>query len=424
MTWQDPVPFLRGTAWLDAHGRAVRADPADLARLPWDTAERAALPIGVRLEFTASPGTRAVQIRYRAAVPDGTEPLRELAHCFALWAGDRCVHEAFTHPAEETIITLPLPGGGRWGARAHRWAGAEARAGSREARAEARAVAGMVPATGAGATGGTAGAAGVAGPGMGTGPAVAPAGAAPSPTGTEAGTAGGGFGGPFSVHPPESQAPVVLGLRGVGGTLFPAPPRPRWLVHGDSITEGWWSTRPAHSWPAVAGRALGLDTVNLGYAGSARGELAIAQQLAALPADLLTLAFGTNCWSGVPHTAPLLYETTRAFITLVRQGHPDTPLLLVSPLLRPEAEATANDLGATLAELRTAMEEAARDLIAAGDARLSLLPGRDLLGPGHLADGLHPDDAGHARVAAAVVAAVAAAVRDAPSPLARPATST
>jgi lysophospholipase L1-like esterase len=149
-----------------------------------------------------------------------------------------------------------------------------------------------------------------------------------------------------------------------------------------------------------------VDTVNLGYAGSARGELSTAQQLAALPADLLTLAFGTNCWSGVPHSAPLLYETTRAFIALVRRGHPDTPLLLLSPLLRPEAESTANALGATLAELRTAMEEAVRDLIAAGDGRLSLLPGRDLLEPGHLADGLHPDDAGHARVAAAVAATV------------------
>lgn len=324
MTWQDPVPFLRGTAWLDDRGRAVRADPAHLARLPWETAQRAALPIGVRLEFTVSPGTRAVRIRYRTAEPEGSGELRELAHCFALWEGDTCVHEVLGHPGEETEVTIPLPDGP----------------------------------------------------------------------------------GPFTVHPPESRAPEILGLRAVGGTLSPAPPRPRWLVHGDSITEGWWSTRPAHAWPAVAGRALGVDTVNLGYAGSARGELSTAQQLAALPAGLLTLAFGTNCWSGVPHSAPLLYETTRAFITLVRRGHPDTPLLLLSPLLRPEAESTANALGATLAELRTAMEEAVRDLIAAGDGRLSLLPGRDLLGPGHLADGLHPDDAGHARVAAAVTAAV------------------
>ncbi|UNM13956.1 GDSL family lipase [Streptomyces formicae] len=324
--WLDPAPFLRGVAWRDGE-RAVRADPADLARLPWDTRERAALPIGVRLEFTAPGGARAVDVRYRARVPDPGEAMRELAHGFALWRGDRCVDEAFGEPAAETTVRIGLPPGD----------------------------------------------------------------------------------GPFVVHPPESQSPVILGLRGVGGPVVPAPRRPRWLVHGDSITEGWWSTRPAHSWPATAGRTLGLDTVNLGYAGAARGELATAEQLASLPAELLTLAFGTNCWSGVPYSAPLLYETTRAFVTLVRRGHPETPLLLVSPLLRPEAEATPNALGATLAELRGAMESAARDLAAAGDGRLALLPGRDLLTAAHLADGLHPNDTGHARLASAVAHALRAA---------------
>ncbi|MEE1751450.1 SGNH/GDSL hydrolase family protein [Streptomyces sp. SP18CS02] len=324
MSWLDPEPFLRGTAWRDAGGRAVRADPAGLARLPRDTVERAALPIGVRLEFTAGAGTRAVGIRYRATVPRTTDGMREISHCFALWQGDRCVGETFAEPAEEGTVTLPLP---------------------------------------------------------------------PSD-------------GPFTVHPPESRAPVITGLRAIGGTVRPARRLPRWVVHGDSITEGWWSTRPAHAWPAAAGRALGLDTVNLGYAGSARGELPVAQQLAALPADLLTLAFGTNCWGDVPTSAALLYETTRAFVTVVRGGHPDTPLLVLSPLLRPEAESTANDLGATHAELRAAMEAATRDLVRAGDRHLALLSGRDLLGPQHLADGLHPDDAGHARVAAAVADAV------------------
>lgn len=339
MTWLDPSPFLRGVAWLD-DGRAVRADPADLARLPWDAGERAALPIGVRLEFTAE-GAETVEIRYRASVPGPTDALREIAHCFALWEGGSCVSETIAEPAEEAVVTLRLP------------AGAE---------------------------------------------------------------------GPFTIHPPEAQCPLILGLRAIGGSVAPAPRQPRWLVHGDSITEGWWSTRPAHSWPAVAGRALGLDTVNLGYAGAARGELATAEQLAALPADAITLAFGTNCWTGIPSSGPLLYETTRAFIALVRQGHPHTPLLLVSPVLRPDAEQTPNRLGATLAELRTAMEEAVVDLMGSGsgsgsdsgfgsgsgsgDKRLALLPGRDLIGPGQLADGVHPDDEGHAALAAAVAKAL------------------
>ncbi|MFF7717495.1 GDSL-type esterase/lipase family protein [Streptomyces sp. NPDC007988] len=321
--WLDPGAFLRGVAWLDG-GRPVRADPGDAARLPWDTRERAALPIGVRLEFTAPDGARAVELRYRARVPGTADALRDLAHCFALWEGDRCAAESFTEPAEEATVTIPLP---------------------------------------------------------------------PGP-------------GPFTVHPPESQAPVILGVRGLGGRVAPAPRRSRWVVHGDSITEGWWSTRPPHAWPSAAGRALGLDCVNLGYAGSARGELATAQQLAALPADLLTLAFGTNCWSGVPCSAPLLYETTRAFVSLVRRGHPATPLLLVSPVLRPDAETTRNALGATLADLRAAMEEAVRDLVAAGDDRLALLPGAGVLTADDLADGLHPNDEGHARMAAAVTGAL------------------
>lgn len=212
--------------------------------------------------------------------------------------------------------------------------------------------------------------------------------------------------GPFTVYPPESQSPRFLGIRAVGGRIEPAGPRPRWVVHGDSVTEGWWSTRPAHAWPAAAGRLLGLDTVNLGYAGAARGELATAQQLATLPADALTLAFGTNCWGRTPFTPALLGETLRACVALVRQGHPHAPLLVLSPVLRPDAEHTPNALGATLAALRTALEDAVRKEIAAGDGRLALLPGLGLLGPEHLADGLHPNDAGHAALAGAVATAL------------------
>ncbi|MET3985139.1 GDSL-type esterase/lipase family protein [Streptomyces sp. PvR034] len=321
--WLDPGPFLRGVAWLEK-GRAVRADPADTARLPWDTGERATLPIGVRLEFTAGPAATAVEIRYRATVPGPTDALRDLAHGFALWDRAGLLAEVFTEPAAEAVVRMELPPGG----------------------------------------------------------------------------------GPFTLHPPEAQAPLVLGLRGIGGPLAPAPRAPRWVVHGDSITEGWWSTRPAHGWTAVAGRALGWDAVNLGYAGAARGELATAEQLAALPADALTLAFGTNCWSRVPFSAPLMYETTRAFVALIRQGHPRTPLLLLSPVLRPDAERTPNRLGATLGALREAMERAVRERVAAGDGRLVLLPGRDLLDPGHLADGLHPNDEGHRVLGLAVAAAL------------------
>ncbi|RFC75044.1 hypothetical protein [Streptomyces sp. AcE210] len=97
-----------------------------------------------------------------------------------------------------------------------------------------------------------------------------------------------------------------------------------------------------------------------------------------------------------------MYETTLAFLAAVRIGHPRTSLLVVSPLRRPDAEVTPNALGATLAQLRDAVERATRDTVPHGDDRLALLPGAGLVTPAHLVDGVHPGDEGHAFLARAV----------------------
>ena len=48
------------------------------------------------------------------------------------------------------------------------------------------------------------------------------------------------------------------------------------------------------------------------------------------------------------------------------------------------------------------MEDLARELIAAGDAHLTLVEGGDLIGPDDLPDGIHPGDHGHEVLAARV----------------------
>ncbi|MFC8129811.1 GDSL-type esterase/lipase family protein [Streptomyces sp. NPDC057302] len=310
--------FVRGAPWWAEDGGVLRADPADRARLPGDTWERAGLPAGVRLEFTAR-GVSAVEVAYTASPPSAADSYRDAPAVFTLLAlltGEAAAIDTPASPGEHlTLIHLPQPDGD------------------------------------------------------------------------------------FVLHLPETLRPVLHAVRPVDGTLTPAARRPRWLVHGDSIAEGWSASRPHLAWPALAGRALGLETVNLGYAGAARGEPASAEQLASLDADLLTVAFGTNCWSRTPHSAGLLYETTRAFLALVRRGHPDVPLLVVSPVIRPDAETTPNALGATLQDLRNAVERAALD------AKADLLPGGGLLHAGHLVDGVHPGDEGHALLAKAVMSA-------------------
>ena len=71
-------------------------------------------------------------------------------------------------------------------------------------------------------------------------------------------------------------------------------------------------------------------------------------------------------------------------------------MLVVSPLIRPDAEDRPNALGTTLADIRLAIEQT----VTAGRDRLTaLLPGADLLTADHLTDGIHPGDDGHRKLA-------------------------
>ena len=212
------------------------------------------------------------------------------------------------------------------------------------------------------------------------------------------------------VYLPEGMKPVVESIVGVDGNIAPAPPQPRWLCYGDSIAEGWVASGPAHAWPALAGRQQLLDVVNLGYAGSARGEIVSAEQISPLPGDVISLTHGTNCWTRIPFSEGMMREQMRAFIAIVRQGHPDTPIVVGSPVIRPDAEDTPNRLGATLRDLRGAIEAVAHERIAGGDSRLTLVPCGDLLRAEHLADGVHPGNEGHSIMGAHLGAAVRAAL--------------
>ncbi|MFC9462778.1 hypothetical protein [Streptomyces sp. NPDC056983] len=63
---------------------------------------------------------------------------------------------------------------------------------------------------------------------------------------------------------------------------------------------------------------------------------------------------------------------------------------------------SVNALGATLPQLRDAVERATRDTLRGGDDRLALLPRAGLLTPSHLVDGVHPGDEGHRLLARAL----------------------
>jgi lysophospholipase L1-like esterase len=201
------------------------------------------------------------------------------------------------------------------------------------------------------------------------------------------------------VYLPEGMKPQLQTLVSVGGDIAPALAQPIWVAYGDSITEGWSASSPTRCWLATAGRERAMDTVNLGFAGSARGEIVLAEQIAALDADVITVAYGTNCWSTIPHSAGMVRANTAAFLRIIRAAHRDVPVLVVSPLIRPDAEDRPNALGATLADIRAAIERAVAQ---SKDPLTALLPGAHLVSADLLADGIHPGDDGHRELATVI----------------------
>ena len=153
---------------------------------------------------------------------------------------------------------------------------------------------------------------------------------------------------------------------------------------------------------------LGLQAVRRWRSGKRvhLSQREIARDNAGDGLNLVTIAYGTNCWTRVPFSTGMLREGLEAFRRIVRDGHPTTPIVVVSPILRPDAEAQANVLGATLADLRAAMEELAGSW---ADGRV--VPGLPLVANSQLADGVHPNDEGHRAMADAIEPAIRAAIR-------------
>ncbi len=224
---------------------------------------------------------------------------------------------------------------------------------------------------------------------------------------------------PATIYLPEGMQPLIQSLTAVKGEISPAPALPRWIAYGDSVTQGWIASGPAQGWAAIAARKSGLDLANMGYAAAGRGEIVSAEHIAALPADIISVAYGASCWTRVPHSVGMVAEGFMAFLDVVRDGHPTVPIVVISPFVRPDAEDEPNRLGATLAEIRHAIESATRDRIVSGDETLALVAGGAIITADHLGDGIHPDDEGHKRIAATVSKALTQAIKaatDLPGP--------
>ena len=140
---------------------------------------------------------------------------------------------------------------------------------------------------------------------------------------------------------PWNETTHLVGLR----TDAPVSPvtdygRRTWLHHGSSISQGSTADSPSMTWPAVAARLGGVDLVNLGFSGSALLDPFTARTMRDTPADRVSVKSGINLVNLDLMRLRAFGPAVHGFLDTIRDGHPDVPLLVVSPLLCPMHEET------------------------------------------------------------------------------------
>ncbi|MGC4901607.1 SGNH/GDSL hydrolase family protein [Micromonospora echinospora] len=198
-----------------------------------------------------------------------------------------------------------------------------------------------------------------------------------------------------------------------------------WLHHGSSISHGSDAESPTGTWPAVAATLAGVELVNLGFSGSALLDPFTARAMRDTPADLISVKIGINVVNSDLMRLRAFGPAVHGFLDTIREGHPRTPLLVVSSILCPIQEDTPGpgavefidgrvrfratgdpaDVASGRLTLRVIRAELARIVASRADAdpNLHYLDGLELYGEADYAelplpDELHPDPATDRRI--------------------------
>ena len=207
-----------------------------------------------------------------------------------------------------------------------------------------------------------------------------------------------------------------------GATLSPPQDvRKQWLHYGSSISHCMEAEEPAYIWPAVAARNSDVNLQNLGFGGQCHLDQFVARTIRDSQTDLISIKTGINVINMDSMRERVFIPAVHGFIDTIREGNPQTPIILISPIYCPSAEThpgptIPNNVGKfetikgfealrqgclTLEKVREILEQVVKKRCEIGDENLHYLDGLKLFGPkdaSDLPDDLHPNPAGYIRM--------------------------
>jgi len=203
------------------------------------------------------------------------------------------------------------------------------------------------------------------------------------------------------IYLPHLQEVIVKAIGVDWKTRFSTPEHPfarplPVVFYGSSVCQGSGAVHPGQTYGAVLCRDLNLDFVNLGFGGAGKAETNVVALVNSIPASCYVLDLGKS-YGAQDATA------FKAMLQTLRRSHPDTPIIAITPITSAK-EVKEPSYSVRSIHTRAVMREPVKELIQAGDKRLFLVEGEELLGfKEHDAlskDGVHPSDQGYGIIAA------------------------
>jgi lysophospholipase L1-like esterase len=177
--------------------------------------------------------------------------------------------------------------------------------------------------------------------------------------------------------------------------------RPIWIHYGSSISHCLEAPGPTATWPARASMLTNHNLIDLGFAGQAVLDPVVSRAIRETPADFISLKLGINIVGGSLMRERTFGPAVEGFIDTIREGHPTTPIQIISAIACPRLEWDVPNGELSLARSREILAAIAARRKRDGES-VSYLDGRELLSEDEaddLPDGLHPSPAAYLRMA-------------------------
>ncbi len=161
------------------------------------------------------------------------------------------------------------------------------------------------------------------------------------------------------------------------------------VMYGTSILQGGCASRPGMAHTNILQRMLNREVVNLGFSGNGHLQPEIARLMAQTEAGVYVIDVLPN------NTVKSLGLKLEPFYRILREAHPDTPILLVESPMYPRTKIDAS-YRSSIASLNNALHEFYMLQKASGDKNIHYFESNHILDPnceGSI-DGIHFTDIG------------------------------